>query len=428
MCAPAAGGSGLVLRGGSIVDPSTRAIEKRDLYICGGVIVDETKAKSCSLTEVDVSGKFLIPGLNDMHVHARGVTLGDTSFQELTTDVEAPIFRLAGVTSFLDAMNDEAKIFPLRDAQRTQGLYPGADIFTSGGAFTPTGGHGTEYQLPTSCYRIVDTAADVTKQIADIETKHPDVIKIFYDHRGIDGAADVKDGQKGDLGVAMKKEVMVALIAAANAHHLRTEVHLGTWNDARDAIAAGATAIAHLGEPAIPDDIITAAHDKGVYWIPTMSLYHGLTDIVADQTLLDDPLLKKVAAPNVIASYRTNKLYLDPYEMRWLGRHTLDDANVLKLLKGGIKLLTGTDVVEHGMFIGWSLHRELKLLVKAGLSPWEALAAATTQPGEFMGHNWGIEPGAEANVIVLDASPIDDIWNTTKIQKVIHHGNLVPLP
>jgi imidazolonepropionase-like amidohydrolase len=422
--------NGLVLRGGSVVDPAAHTVSTRDLYVCGGIIVtvDALADPTCAPASLDVTGKWVIPSLSDMHVHARGISLGDQSFRSLTVDAEAATFRLAGVTSFLDAMNDEAKIFPIRDAQRALGQFSGADIFASGGAFTPTGGHGTEYGLPSTSYRIVDTVAAADQQIADLATRNPDVVKIFYDHRGSDGGPDVKDGQRGALGVAMKKEVMVALVTAANARHLKTEVHIGVWSDARDAITAGATAIAHLGEPVVPDDIVGLARDHDVYWIPTLSLYHGVTDLAADQSLLDDPLLERVAPADVIDSYRTNKLSIDTYEKAWLSRHTQDASNVLALWRGGVKLLAGTDVVEHGMFIGWSLHRELKLLVQAGLSPFDALAAATTRAGELLGHNYGVTPGAEANLLVLSASPVDDIWNTTKIVTIIHHGSVVTSP
>jgi imidazolonepropionase-like amidohydrolase len=98
---------------------------------------------------------------------------------------------------------------------------------------------------------------------------------------------------------------------------------------------------------------------------------------------------------------------------------------VSALRQAGIQLLAGTDVVELGMFVGWSLHRELKLFVQAGLSPWEALATATINAGHFLGKDYGIQPGAEGSVLVLDASPIDDIWNTTKIRMVVHHGQVV---
>jgi imidazolonepropionase-like amidohydrolase len=312
-----AGASGLLLRGGSIVDPSHQTITVGDLAICGGVVVDSAGAQGCSLTQVDVTGKWIIPSLHDMHVHARGISLGNGGFQPIAIEDEASLFRVAGVTSFLDAMNDEAKIFPARDVQRSQALVQGADIFCSGGAFTPTGGHGTEYGLPATSYRIVDTVQEVVTQMADLGTKNPDVVKIMYDHRGIDGGPDVADGQQGELGIAMSQPVMQALVSTANANHRKTEVHIGVWNDARSAIEAGATLIAHLGEPAIPADIVQLAKQNGVYWMPTQSLYHGLTDIIADQSLLDDPLLQQVASVADIDTYRASQLNVDPYTMAW---------------------------------------------------------------------------------------------------------------
>src|SRR5262249_18419739 len=106
-------------------------------------------------------------------------------------------------------------------------------------------------------------------------------------------------------------------------------------------------------------------------------------------------------------------------------RHTHDVANVRALHDAGVKMVAGTDAVELGAFPGWSLHRELALFVEAGLSPWEALATATTNAGDALGRDYGIEPGAEANVVVLGASPVDDISNTEAIEMVVHHGAFV---
>jgi imidazolonepropionase-like amidohydrolase len=417
-------GASLVLRGGFVVDPVTATAEQRDLYICDGVIVGEADGKACAPTEVDVAGKWLIPGLVDMHVHARGMSRGDWTEASMKVEEVAAMFRIAGVTGFLDSMNDEAAIFPVRDGQRTSGTFPGADVFASGGAFTPTGGHGTEYGLPATSYHLVDSADDVTRELDAIERKKPDLIKIMYDHLGDDGEV-IADGEEGADGVAMSKAVMVALVKACNARGVRTQVHTTVWQDARDAIEAGATAIAHLGEPDIPHDVVLLAKQHDVFWIPTLSLYHGLLDVMNDQSLLDDPLLQKVAPKDVIESYRLGNISRDPETMAWLGRHTRDFANVGKLHHAGVKLLAGSDTIEQGTFIGWSLHRELRLLVQAGLSAFDALAAATTRAGELLGHSLGVEEGDEGTVVVLDASPIDDVWNTTKIALVVHHGAVV---
>ena len=88
-------------------------------------------------------------------------------------------------------------------------------------------------------------------------------------------------------------------------------------------------------------------------------------------------------------------------------------------------MLVGTDAGNWGTIHGYSVHRELILLVEAGLSPWEALAAATTNAGNLLGRHYGVRPGDEANLVILDASPIDDIANTQRISAVISRGKLV---
>lgn len=418
---------GLVFRGGHVLDPSSHVMDDVDVFVCDGRIVDHDTGLGCASNVIDVSGRYLVPGFFDAHVHVRGVSLGNGDFSAMGIEEELALFRIAGVTGVLDGMNDEAKIFDVRAKQRAGGA-TGADVVCAGGAFTPTKGHGTEYGLASTFFHVVDTTTAAKQQVDLVAAKAPDVVKIMYDHLGLDGAADVKDGQEGALGVAMKKEVMIAIIAAARASHLKTEVHIGTWQDARDAIEAGATMIAHLGEPAMPDDIAQLAAANGVFWVPTLSLYHGVPDVTAHPELLDDPLLAKTSSKKVIDSYRPGKIAPDPYDVQWRSRHGHDFEAVAKLKKAGVKLMTGTDAVETGVFAGWSMHREMKLLVQAGLSEWDALTAATSMGGIFVGEDLGITPGAAANIVVLDASPLDDIWNTTKIHAVYHRGALVHAP
>lgn len=259
----------------------------------------------------------------------------------------------------------------------------------------------------------------------------------------------------------MSKAVMTALVSATQNptlqnQNVRPYVHIGVWQDAIDALQAGATIISHLGETKLDEsdpNPATAATAKALfqeldkhqnlYFIPTISLYQGVTSIQADNKtpdhkLLNDPLLAKVTEPSIINSYRsadwhqnngdcTGPLDIDPDYQDFLSRHSFDGYNVKKLKDHGVKIMAGTDTVEVGTFPGWSLHRELVLLVQARLSKYEALASATTIPGDFWGRNFSLDPGGEGNVVVLDASPIDgDIWNTTQINMVIHHGQIIP--
>jgi len=91
----------------------------------------------------------------------------------------------------------------------------------------------------------------------------------------------------------------------------------------------------------------------------------------------------------------------------------------------GVTILAGSDAANWGTIHGYSLHRELLNLVEAGLSPWQALAASTTDAGAFLGRSFGVQPGDEANLVVLSASPIEDIRNTQQISMVIQHGRVI---
>ena len=95
--------------------------------------------------------------------------------------------------------------------------------------------------------------------------------------------------------------------------------------------------------------------------------------------------------------------------------------------RAGVGFLAGTDEENPYCFPGFSLHDELALLVKAGFSPLEALEAATINPARYLGREstiGTIEAGKDADLILLDANPLDDIRNTTKIRTVVANGRL----
>ena len=88
-------------------------------------------------------------------------------------------------------------------------------------------------------------------------------------------------------------------------------------------------------------------------------------------------------------------------------------------------MVTGTDGGNPAVFQGYSVHRELRLLVEAALSPWDALAATTINAGRLLGRRWGMDVGDEGTLVILDASPLDDIRNTERIHSVILRGMTV---
>jgi hypothetical protein len=225
-----------------------------------------------------------------------------------------------------------------------------------------------------------------------------------------------------------------AVVAAAADHGLRAVVHIETWGDVRDSVMAGAAAVTHLPLGPIPPDIPGLMIERGVAFIPTLIVQSELARILDDPSILDDPLLATVLAEPLLEAYRN----LDPALFDWLHLpsmrcgaglhrdHRTGDLEVIRALSdAGVTILTGSDASIPGSFQGYSVHRELELLVDAGLTHWEALRAATTAPRDFLRSTWGVSVGDEATFVVLDGSPLDEIRNTQRIHMVVQRGTIV---
>ena len=153
----------------------------------------------------------------------------------------------------------------------------------------------------------------------------------------------------------------------------------------------------------------------------------GELDFLYDEKVLDNPLARALTTPAVIAAYRSPEFIASVKEFREIGESRAAEIrrSVKTMADAGVTILAGSDSGALGTIHGYSAHREVIKLVEAGLSPWQALAAATTGPGAFLGQPYGVTKGSVANLVVLDASPIADIHNTQRIAYVIHHGAIV---
>ena len=404
----------LLLQNAQIVDPAAQKISRGHILIHNGKIVQILTAvpKDFKGEQVELAGKWVIPGLNDMHVHSFGNMAPGNNMQLLMTPGTAKMLLYCGVTGFLDLFSSESQIFADREQQRKSGTL-GADIYCAGPIFTCTKGHGTEYGIPT---RVINSPAEAEKEIAELALKKPDVVKIVYDHAA------------AQYFPTIDHATMTAAIQTANKLDLKTVVHIGTWQDAKEAILAGAGAITHLYREEIPDDVVVLFKQKNVYSIPTLTVVTELAQIKKNPALLDNALLAAVTTPTLLKAFRDTAAY-DARTKAWLNRQKDRQAifykSVQKLADGGVKIMTGTDCGNLGTFQGFSLHREMQIMVEAGLSPWQALAAATTTPGEFFGQPFGVKTGSVANLVVLNASPVENIGNTQNIMTVIHHGKVI---
>ena len=397
----------------NVVDPAAREIRRGNLLIRDGVIVGAPQRAPSDFAgrTLDLDGKWVIPGLVDLHTH----TFGNVT-ANLPAPVDAPgpegiALRLlyAGVTSFLDLFGDENRLFDTREQLRA-GQLTGADMFATLTCITTPRGHGTQYG-PWA--RAVTSPNEARRAVDELSRKQPDAVKIIY---GL-----------GTRMPSIDRATMSAAVAAARANGLKTVIHIEGWHLVRDAVEAGVTAITHTPTGPIPSDLAELMAARGVASIPTLTAHTDFRHFVREPAVLDHPLARALATPAVITPYRSSAV-IAQVEARRAELEALA-ANVYSSVKtmadAGVTILAGTDSGVPGTIQGYSLHRELLKLVEAGLSPWQALAAATTDAGAFLGRRYGVTPGSEANLVVLDASPLEDIRNTQRIAYVIQHGVIV---
>ncbi|MDX1396604.1 MAG: amidohydrolase family protein [Gemmatimonadota bacterium] len=407
----------LVLTNARIVDPATRIVMAGAVWIEDGRIVGTGEAAPADAPgeRIDLGGKWVIPGLVDMHTHSFGNAAPDGAFDGMGTAQTAQRVTRAGVTAFLDLFGEENSLFMLRNRQR-EGELGGAAIFAAGPCLTATDGHCSEYGIPT---RLIDTPDDARRHMAELAPKRPDVVKVVYDHFDY-GPTTMP---------SIDRATLEALVAAAHGQGLPTVVHVGTWADVRDAVLAGADAVTHVPrDGSVPDDVVELMATRGTYHIPTLVVHTDLSEFFSHPELVEAPLLSAVSSEAVRSVYASGPETLDEPARRWVAAQEAGKAEALasvgRLHEAGVPMLTGTDAGNWGIFQGWSVHRELIRLVEAGLSPWDALAAATTTAGDFLGRDYGVSVGDEASLVVLDASPIDEIRNTQAIAMVVLRGQV----
>lgn len=345
---------------------------------------------------VDGTGKTLLPGLIDGHTHILGPALS---------------YALRfGVTTELDMANSLELLAPARAASEDLQSHV-ADFRSAGSAATVPGGHGTEYlpNVPT-----LTEPAEAEGFVAARLAEGSDYIKIHY-----------QDGQitsklAGRTVPVISRDTLAAVAAAARRAGVLSLVHVGTQQAAREAIASGISGLAHIffDEPPAPDFGRFAA-EHGVFIVPTLTtieLTAGGADIAS---LAEDPALAD---------------YLPAADLALLRRHAAGEVPQLPVslpfasqavgaaAAAGVPIVAGTDAVL--ALHGSGMHRELELLVAAGLTPTEALTAATATPARIFGlaDRGRVAPGLRADLVLVDGDPTADIRASRRIEAVFKRG------
>ncbi len=390
-----------------VVDIKNKRIVPTGLLLERGVIAAHMKKAPFGFKGrvYDVRNRWVIPSFKDMHVHGWGnpSATGQDDDDECHYRVSLQRMLRAGVTHALDLAGDEAEVFKVRNQQRAHPRFDEAKLYTAAMPIM--------YRRGSDESGGVHSATEARQKVAELAAKHVDVIKIFNDRN-----------HKRNFAL----DVLRALVQEAKAHKLATVVHIGTWADADDAVAVGATAITHLDDDAlISATLAQRIATAGTLLIPTMAVQCDLRAFALNPRLLESPLLRAVAPVALLERYRHTAHYAARVSKRVAYEQTCEQHDVpslARLSQAGVTIVAGSDTGNLGTFQGYSLHRELWWMVSAGVDPWTALAAATTLAASLIDGRFGIEVGDEASLVVLSASPIDDIRHTERIEAVFLDG------
>ena len=364
--------------------------EHRSVLFERGVIVDADFKGSAPAGSrvVNGAGRTLLPGLIDAHTHAFRA-------QEL------PV--LFGVTTQIDMFTDVAQMQKAKQEMAQGGNHARADLFSAGTLVTAPHGHGTQFGLP------IPTITG------------PEQAQAFVDARIAEGSDFIKIVMESGYGFqSLDLATAKAVIEAAHRRGKLAVVHIGNEKDARAVLEAGADGLVHLfpGTSADARGLAALARDKGAFVIPTFTVLESMAGWRGDDLLANPAfagLLDKDGQAPLKARYG-NKAQPE--------RLLAPKAVTRALVDAGVPLLVGTDAGNPGTQYGASMHRELAALVDAGLTPTQALAAATSVPARVfkLGRRGSIEKGYKADLLLVEGDPSADILATRRIVEVWKDG------
>lgn len=398
----------------------------------GAIPIPQEAQGQAQVQIIDASGKFLIPGLWDMHTHMAYINAFPGG-----RDIFLPLLIAHGVTGVRDIGGDLASLIQWRQ-EVSAGTRIGPRIIASGPMLD-----GPQPPFPQSI--AIKNPAEGRRAVQELKQQGADFIKVQSLIPRDAYFAVMEEAQQHGLPVAGHVPDQITAAEAAEAGQRSIEHPFGLLRGSSTQEEAlthelsifdlfekegGTQRILDSYSVEKADTLFARLANKGTWYCPTFIWMRGLWHI-DENTFADDPRLKYIPA-KWLKNWRERKDILlkeRSSEDIAMGKQFFHKQFELtkRLHQAGVRILAGTDTPAPSIFPGSSLHVELALLVEAGLTPLEALQTATRNPAEYLDQLeilGTIQAGKLADLVLLEANPLEDITNTQKISAVIVGGKL----
>ena len=386
-------------------------------------------------TVIDGTGRFLIPGLWDMHTHV------------WSDELFFPLLIANGVTGIRDMFESNVRSTEVWKKKMAEGKIYGPDLRVAGPILDgpkPIWPGSVAVSTPEEGRRAVDSLKDIL---------HTDFIKVYSLLSRDSYFAIADEAKKEHIPFAGHVPNVISVSEAAKAGQKSQEHLYGFMEEASDSadylmqVIQGKIKDSTLSDRTLRmqflfrtfntrrlQELLHTIKTTGTWVCPTLTVLHSIS-YLNDSTLMNDPRMQYMGRGirygwdyKKDARFKTwtpamFKIFQQDFDYK---------LRIVKYLRdAGVPLLAGTDFPNPFCYPGFSLHDELQWLVKAGLTPAEALQTATVNPARYLGieqQSGTVSEGRTASMIILDANPLLDIANTQKIEMVILRGKVLGKP
>lgn len=430
----------------NIIDTETGAIEQhRTIFIKEGIISKITSSDNVAslngYQEISGKGKFVIPGLWDMHTHSL----------KISPQVHHPLYIAFGVTGVRDMsgcmVKDDTFWACIQDRKQwEEEALAGSRVsprYVLQSSYQTDGG--TEVPEGFPSYLKLEKADDAQKLVEHYQAKGADFIKVH---------AQISEQQYKDLSEVILKEnitlvghkpLQISLEQALYVQQKSIEhgrLFLFECYENIEAFRALDDPIKHFDANLMRklmsmnnteqcDLLMEQMASSDTWWVPTLSTLYSASQAL-DESALKNPIYDYVpsAMKTLFWQPDLNKAKRTGYDDNGTFVHQdffkMAQTHLKQAIDNKVKILAGTDTLDSMIVAGYSLHHELAMMVDAGLTPLQAIQAATISPAEFSGleSRFGsVSQGKAADLLILNKNPLIDISNTQAINHVIFNGH-----